>query len=226
MKWDPNAKGDIQTILPPSDTPAQATKHQKFPTAVIVAISVGGALFLTVSIICLWRAEDDCILMNVTQVFVSCIIIIRQRHQKLKVMSSPDLKIKSSTQSFEHPMSPHSAFTFKSELDARDTQQLSPELAAAPFRGTTLRVEAFHEEPEEIHEMPAREPVGSEVIGSPVEVMLQQTIDSILEQHYRERMQEKQAQARAAGRNLTVEQRGRRRENAIGAPVDSCVRYG
>lgn len=123
-------------------------------------------------------------------------------------------------------MSPHSAFTFKSELDAREIQQLSPELAAGPFRGTTLRVRAFQEEPEEIHEMPAREPVGSEVVGSPVEVVLQQTIDSILEQHYRERMHEAQARAREEGRDVIAEHRGQRSDSEVGAPVDAWIRYG
>ncbi|KAH6698340.1 aspartic peptidase domain-containing protein [Leptodontidium sp. MPI-SDFR-AT-0119] len=205
MKWDPNAKGDIQTIIPLSATAAPSSRRRKLPTAVIVAICVGGALFLTV--------------------FVSCVIIIHERHQKLNAISSPTLNSKSSAQSLEGAMSPHSAFTFKSELDARETQQMSPELSAAPFRSTTIRVRAFHE-PEEIHELPAREPVGSEVVGSPVEVMLQQTIDSILEQHYSERMQESQNRVKGGGRDLLAGQKARKVHGQAGAPADSWIRYG
>ncbi|KAH7363823.1 aspartic peptidase domain-containing protein [Rhexocercosporidium sp. MPI-PUGE-AT-0058] len=205
MKWDPNAKGDIQTILPLSTTTTPTYKRRKLPTAVIVAICVGGALFLTV--------------------FVSCVIIIRQRHQKLRAINSPKLNSKSSTQSLEGAISPYSAFTFKSELDARETQQMSPASAAAPFGSTTIRIRAFHE-PEEIHELPAREPIGSEVVGSPVEVMLQQTIDSILEQHYRERMQESQARPRDEGRDLVAEEMGRKTHTQVGAPASLWIRYG
>ncbi|KAH7417566.1 aspartic peptidase domain-containing protein [Cadophora sp. MPI-SDFR-AT-0126] len=200
MKWDPNAKGDIQTILPLSATTAPTSKRRRLPTAIIVAIAVGGALFLTV--------------------FLSCIIMIYQRQQRLRVLSSPALDSKLSNPSIEGPMSPHSAFTFKSELEARETQQVSPELAAVPFRSTTIRVRAFHE-PEEIHELPAREPVGSEVVGSPVEVMLQQTIDGILEQHHRERMQESHARMSVQGRNVVAEARVSRRDHQLPDPANS-----
>ncbi|PVH78834.1 acid protease [Cadophora sp. DSE1049] len=59
MKWDPNAKGDIQTILPLSATTAPASRRRKLPTAVIVAIAVGGALFLTVRLISLLESPTQ-----------------------------------------------------------------------------------------------------------------------------------------------------------------------
>lgn len=223
MKWDPNAKGDIQTVLPLSPTKTAAKRGRELPTAVIVAIAVGGALFLTVSLVNTHPYGHS--LTNITQVFVSCVIIIYQRHQRRKVLSSPALDSKSSKSSLEGPISPESAFTFKSELDARETQQISPELSAAPFRGTTISVRAFHE-PDEIHELPAREPVGSEVVGSPVEVMLQQTIDSILEQHYRERMQESQARVKAERKVTVAEARHSRTDSPVRAPAKTWIRYG
>ncbi|KAL2072803.1 hypothetical protein VTL71DRAFT_12146 [Oculimacula yallundae] len=165
MKWDSNADGDMRAILPLSGTTAATQKRRNFPTAVIVAICVGGALFPTV--------------------LVSCIIIVSQRRQKIRITETLTLKVNSSSRSLEGPMLPHSVITLKSERETREVQQTSPEISLTPLENTTKRVRAY--EPGDAHELPARESVPGDVVGSPVEVMLQQTIDSILEQHYRER---------------------------------------
>ncbi|CZT09829.1 uncharacterized protein RCO7_02190 [Rhynchosporium graminicola] len=116
----------------------------------------------------------------------------------------------------DKPLPPNpasTASTFKSYLDARGSQRTSPESSVLLVRGTTLRLRAFQEpvdcsDTEEVHELPADEPVSGEVSGSPVEVKLQQTIDSILEQHNKERME---------GREITVGERGHKTIRHVGA---------
>ncbi|KAK6587499.1 hypothetical protein PZA11_000789 [Diplocarpon coronariae] len=206
MKWDPNAKGDIRAILPLTDTPAQAAKNRKVSITVIVAISIGGALFITI--------------------VASCVIKACQYCQRRRAMESPDLDSMSSIQPSESPRSAL-AFACKSELDARETQQSSPELAAVPFRATGLRIRVYPELDGHIYELPANEPVGNEVVGSPVspvEVMLQQTIDSILDQDYGERFQEAKLRIQEEGRDVIAESRERHRDARLGAPIESWRR--
>jgi hypothetical protein len=57
--------------------------------------------------------------------------------------------------------------TFKSELDAAEMQQMSPELDVGQFRFSSLASRlASHQD--QICELPARESVGSELFGSPI----------------------------------------------------------
>jgi hypothetical protein len=61
-----------------------------------------------------------------------------------------------------------------------------------------------------------------------VEVLLQQTIDGILEEHERVRRieQEIRESIREAGRDVIAEGRDRRRDGQVGAPIESWYRYG
>jgi hypothetical protein len=106
---------------------------------------VGGAIFITI--------------------LVGCIIIIRQRQQRLEVLKAPDKQRASTIQSFNNPASP--SLAFKSELDAAETQQMSPELDVGQFRFSSLASRLTSQQVQ-ICELPARESVGSELFGSPV----------------------------------------------------------
>ena len=97
---------------------------------------------------------------------VSCIIIIRQRSQKLKTLKQQQ-SMQSATPSIHPSEYPTSPTTFKSELDAINTVQMSPELDSAPVRLTSIASKVIPDRPA-IYELPAGEVVGSELLGSPV----------------------------------------------------------
>ncbi|CZS94334.1 uncharacterized protein RAG0_04365 [Rhynchosporium agropyri] len=153
---------------------------------------------------------------NTIQVSVSCVIILRHRHRKLKALRLATSNVRKTNQFLDKPLPPNpasTASTFKSYLDARGSQRTSPESSLLLVRDTTLRLRAFQEpvdcsDTEEVHELPAGEPVSGEVSGSPVEIKLQQTIDSILEQHYKERME---------GRETAVGEEGHETIRHVGA---------
>jgi hypothetical protein len=81
-------------------------------------------------------------------------------------LKAPDKQKASTIQSFDNPTSP--SLAFKSELDAAETQQMSPELDVGQFRFSSLasRLASQHDQ---VCELPARESVGSELFGSPVD---------------------------------------------------------
>jgi hypothetical protein len=106
---------------------------------------VGGAIFITI--------------------LVGCIIIVRQRQQRLKVLKAPDQQRASIIQTLDNPTAP--SLTFKSELDAAETQQMSPELDVGQFRFSSLASRLASQQ-DQLCELPARESVGSELFGSPV----------------------------------------------------------
>ncbi|XMA14260.1 hypothetical protein WAI453_007051 [Rhynchosporium graminicola] len=188
MKWDTNGESDIRIILPQLAT----KRRQKLPTAIIVAICVCGALFCT---LCDHFTSPPSKAQSFETGYIQC-----EKDEPI----------------IDKPLPPNpasTASTFKSYLDARGSQRTSPESSVLLVRGTTLRLRAFQEpvdcsDTEEVHELPADEPVSGEVSGSPVEVKLQQTIDSILEQHNKERME---------GREITVGERGHKTIRHVGA---------
>jgi hypothetical protein len=97
---------------------------------------------------------------------VGCIIIVWQRQQRLEVLKAPDQQRASIIRSFDNPTSP--SMTFKSELDATEAQQMSPELDVGHFRFSSLASRLASQQ-DQISELPARESVRSELFGSPVD---------------------------------------------------------
>jgi hypothetical protein len=140
----------LKTIYSPTESPAPQpvsppANRTSFPITAIVAGAVGGAIFITI--------------------LVGCIIIVRQRQQRLEVLKVSDQQRTSIIQSFDNPTWP--SLTFKSELDAAETQQMSPELDVGQFRFSSLASRLASQQ-DQICELPARESVGSELFGSPV----------------------------------------------------------
>lgn len=161
-KWDANAVADIQPISPPgtADTAQPQSKSASggggkshISTAVIIAIVVGGAVLLTV--------------------ILGCILLIRQRGQKLEARKS----YMPGPTAIKEPLSPPRSIkklfsptpTFASELDTNTDFQTSPELEGAdvplPLFASVLASKTSPRE--RIHELPANENV-AELFGSPV----------------------------------------------------------
>lgn len=160
--WDANAKSDIQTILPPSTTisneggsPPKAkltdATHTHPPVAIIIASVIGSIILLTV--------------------VVGCAIAIRQRSQKLRALMSQVAHLeqvetkRSPVQSYWDMVSP--ASTTRTELDAVETLQRSPELDATSMPKPTGFSRGMRAG-ERIYELAANDTTVSELIGSPV----------------------------------------------------------
>ena len=159
--WDADAKENIQTILPlgaeetttggtnsTSPQAKSASNKTHLSIALIVAIAVGSLVLLTV--------------------VTGCIIIIRQRSQKLKMLKNePPPQIPKSPARSRPEITSHTSI-FKHELDSATTLKASYELSAGTplpkfaSLGTGVPPNA------EIHELPAHAESPSELLGSPV----------------------------------------------------------
>jgi hypothetical protein len=183
-KWDSIATQDIRAILPPGEAPAITPQnHKSVPVAAEIIGSIGGAVLVTL--------------------IIGLYILIRQRGQRLAVLQATTWKLKAPTvkpsDSLSQPCSPISGW--KPELDAIHTEQQSPELEASspsprPRFGSIVEALMINtnvgdssilhvNRVQGLHEMEANEPVGAEVAGSPVEAVLQEAVDELLDHELR-----------------------------------------
>lgn len=178
-----NAAQDIRTILPPGEILAPIAKAKSnVVVAAAVGGSVGGAILVTL--------------------IIGFALLIRQRSKRIAALEKMEFKIEARTPSVRSRVLSNATFTapvhiegWKSELDASAAQRASPELDGSPrFRSmlppslavnTSVATMSVASEVQGLHEMEANEPVMTEVAGSPVEVMLQEAIDHILQQQIR-----------------------------------------
>jgi hypothetical protein len=157
---------DIRTILPAGDDSVTASRGRDVNIAATAGGSVGGAILVTL--------------------LVGCVLMIRRRSKRIAVLQSTDFTIEDQTPSLSRTIS--TTTIRKPELDASGRQETRQELDARPPRSRhltpplALNTNIAVRQVQGVHEMEANEPVMAEVAGSPVEIMLQQAIDDILQQ--------------------------------------------
>lgn len=135
--WNADAKEGIRTILPPSNDTSHASSTKHVPIGTIVGATVGGAVVIT--------------LLIVLVLFYGKKRHSAQAYASLKPpcgnVTSPAISV------------------FKPELDALGTSRMGPELEAGQIFQSSLSQVNMPLGPEQIHELPARETVGSELPG-------------------------------------------------------------
>lgn len=178
-----NAAQCIRAISPSGNIPTPIPKEKNsMIVAAAVGGSVGGAILVTL--------------------IVGFALLIRQRSKRIAALEKTEFKIEAQTPSIRSRALSNATFTapvhmegWKSELDASTSQRASPELDGSPrirsiiplslAVNTNVTTISTMSEVQGLHEMEANEPVMAEVAGSPVEVMMQEAIDDILQQQIR-----------------------------------------